>query len=98
MEKTKSRRRRPSGRQILQTALVFIIVFAFIALGAVGGYTINVIRSMPDYDLNALTGELSSLIYDRNETQIGTFRAAKNRLASGANRNTTSHEASHRFH
>ncbi|HCP14458.1 MAG TPA: penicillin-binding protein 1A [Peptococcaceae bacterium] len=80
MEKTKSRRRRPSGRQILQTALVFIIVFAFIALGAVGGYTINVIRSMPDYDLNALTGELSSLIYDRNETQIGTFRAAKNRL------------------
>lgn len=80
MEQTKRRRRRPHWRQILQTAIVCLVVVGFIAAGAIGGYTINVIRTMPDYDLSALTGELSSLIYDRDENQIGTFRAAKNRL------------------
>jgi penicillin-binding protein 1A len=80
MAETKRRRKRLKSRKILRTLFLSVVVVGFIAVGIIGGYSINVIRSMPEYDVSALTGELSTLIFDRNEIQVGTFRAQKNRL------------------
>jgi len=80
MAETKRRRKRLNGRKLLRTIFFSIVILGFIAVGIVGGYTINVIRNMPEYDISALTGELTTLIYDRDGNQVATFKAQKDRL------------------
>lgn len=80
MSDNKRPRKRINRRKLFHTVVLSLLLIGFIIVGMVGGYTFNVIRAMPDYNLDALTGDLTTLIFDNNNVQVGTLRAEKDRL------------------
>jgi len=75
-------RRRTRPKLKLGRALVLAFLLAsFIVLGAGIGFVVGAVRSMPRYDLENITGELSSFIYDKDDKVVTNLRNAKNRVA-----------------
>ncbi len=60
---------------VLATLLAF-----FIIMGAGVGYVVGVIRNMPEYDIKNITGELTSFVYDKDDVEVASLRAAKKRI------------------
>lgn len=75
MTRKKTRRKLKLGR----VALLAILLASFIILGAGVGYITGAIRNMPNYDLKNITGDLSSLIVDKDDKVVASLKADKNR-------------------
>ncbi|MGI6605993.1 MAG: PBP1A family penicillin-binding protein [Peptococcia bacterium] len=59
--------------------LAFLLV-SFIIIGAGLGFVVGALRTMPSYDLNNITGELSSMIYDKDDKEVMPLRTEKKRV------------------
>ncbi|MFY9377018.1 MAG: transglycosylase domain-containing protein, partial [Peptococcia bacterium] len=58
-----------------------IILILLIAVGAVVGLVAGSIATLPDYDLNNITGALSSTVFDMNGESVASLRTSKDRIA-----------------
>jgi len=70
---------RPKIKSRRIISLVVLLAF-FIIAGAGIGYVAGAIFTMPDYNLENITGDLSSIIIDKNGLEATTLRTDKNRV------------------
>lgn len=73
-------RRRP--RKKMRFGRILVITFllvSFIVMGAGIGFVVGALRNMPQYDPKSITGDLSSLIFDKNDDLVTSLRTDKNR-------------------
>ncbi len=59
--------------------LAFLLA-SFIIIGAGIGFVFGALRTLPSYDLNNITGELSSQIYDKDDKDVIALRTEKKRV------------------
>lgn len=59
--------------------LLFLIL-SFIIIGAGFGFVFGALRTLPSYDLDNITGELSSQIYDKDDKEVMALRTEKKRI------------------
>lgn len=81
MPRKKSRRKLKLGRA---TVLAFLLA-SFIIMGAGIGFVVGAVRNMPKYDLENITGDLSSFIIDKDNQVVTNLRNEKNRVAIESN-------------
>jgi penicillin-binding protein 1A len=67
-------------KQIVKLIFILILFACFVGAGALGGYVLSCVWSLPSYNLDALTGDLTTVVYDGREQQVGVFKAEQNRL------------------
>lgn len=61
-------------------AILAILLTSFIMVGAAIGFVAGAIRNMPQYDLDNITGDLSSFVLDMDDNRVASLKAAKNRV------------------
>lgn len=76
MPRNKSRPKLKLGRA---TVLAFLLA-SFIIMGAGIGFVVGAVRNMPRYDLENITGDLSSFIIDKDNQLVTNLRNEKNRV------------------
>ncbi|MDR1206391.1 MAG: PBP1A family penicillin-binding protein [Peptococcaceae bacterium] len=67
-------------KQIVKLIFILILFACFVGAGAAGGYVLSCVWSLPAYNLDSLTGDMTTVIYDSQEQQVGVFKAEQNRL------------------
>jgi penicillin-binding protein 1A len=60
--------------------ILAVLLVSFIIAGAGLGFVFGAIRSMPKYDLENITGALSSFILDKDNQEVTMLRTDKNRV------------------
>lgn len=74
-------RKRPQAKiRIGRVTILAVLIASFIIMGAGIGFIVGAVRNMPRYDLDNITGDLSSFIYDKDDTQITSLRTDKSRI------------------
>ena len=74
-------RKRPRIRiRYGRAAILAILLISFVVMGAGIGFVVGAIRSMPTYDLDNITGDLSSFILDKDDQVVTTLKTEKNRV------------------
>lgn len=74
-------RKRPRARiRYGRLLLLAVLLASFIIAGATMGYVFGAIRNMPQYDIENITGDLSSIIYDKENTEVTKLKTEKNRV------------------
>jgi len=74
-------RKRPRTRiRYGRIAVLAILLVSFVVMGAGLGFVVGAVRSMPAYDLENITGELSSFIIDKDDQVVTTLKTEKNRV------------------
>lgn len=81
MTRKKSRVKLKYGRFLL---LVFLIA-SFIFVGAGIGLVVGALYSLPDYDINNITGDLSSIIFDKDDQEVIPLRSTEKRVELAQN-------------
>lgn len=76
MTRKPSRPKVKIGRAII---LAFLLA-SFIIMGAGVGFVVGAVRNMPRYDLENITGDLSSFIIDKDNQVVTNLRNEKNRV------------------
>lgn len=61
-------------------AILAVLLISFIVLGAGIGFVAGALRNMPKYDLNNITGDLSSFVLDKDDQVVTSLKSAKNRV------------------
>ena len=79
MVKAKSRRRKVKVTRVIGLAFFVCVILGCVAAGLVAGYVYNVVNSHPNYDLSILAGDLTTYIYDKNDSLVGEFKGNKDR-------------------
>lgn len=79
-------RRKPRVKiRMGRAVLLSILLASFIIMGAGIGFIVGAVRSMPDYDLDYITGDLSSFVFDKDDRPVTTLRSDKNRVQLNQN-------------
>lgn len=79
-------RKRPRAKiRIGRLMILAILLASFIIMGAGIGFIVGAVRNMPRYDLDNITGDLSSFIYDKDDNQVTSLRTDKNRIVLDQN-------------
>lgn len=79
-------RKRPRAKiRIGRLAILSILLASFIIMGAGIGFIVGAVRNMPRYDLDNITGDLSSFIFDKDNVQVTSLRTDKNRIVLDQN-------------
>lgn len=74
-------RRKPRVRiRYGRIILLAVLLISFIGVGSVLGFVVGAVRNMPKYDIENITGDLSSFVFDRDEQEITKLRTEKNRV------------------
>jgi penicillin-binding protein 1A len=60
--------------------ILAVLLISYIGVGGVLGFVVGAVRNMPKYDIENITGELSSFVFDRDEQEITKLRTEKNRV------------------
>lgn len=62
-----------------------VVLASFIIIGAGMGFVVGAVRNMPKYDIENITGSLSSFIYDMDGKEITKLKTDKNRVQLAPN-------------
>ena len=74
-------RKRPRIRiRYGRVVILAILLISFVVMGAGIGFVVGAIRSMPAYDLENITGDLSSFVLDKDDQVVTTLKTEKNRV------------------
>lgn len=74
-------RKKPRAKLKLgRTTVLVLLLASFILVGAGIGFLVGAIRTMPHYDLENITGDLSSFILDKDNQVATSLKADKNRV------------------
>lgn len=60
--------------------LLLLLLASFVLIGAGIGFTVGALRTLPPYDLNNITGDLSSLLFDKDDQEVIALRTDKNKI------------------
>lgn len=84
MARSKRRRRKKKIRYSrLLLLIVLLASFVFVGLGL--GLVVGALATLPPYDLNHITGDLPSLLFDKDDQEVTPVRSAKNRVELSQN-------------
>lgn len=61
-------------------AILTILLTSFIVVGAGIGFVVGAIRNMPQYNLDNITGDLSSFVLDMDDNVVASLKSAKSRV------------------
>lgn len=74
-------RKRPQVKiRVGRVVILSLLLASFIIMGAGIGFVVGAVRNMPRYNLDNITGDLSSFIYDKDDNQVTSLRTDKNRV------------------
>jgi len=80
-----ARRRRHRKVKYSRIVLLFLLLASFIIMGLGFGLVVGALATLPEYDLNQITGDLPSLLYDKNDREVIPLRSEKNRVEISQN-------------
>lgn len=60
--------------------LLAFLIGSFILVGAGIGLVVGALYSLPDYDINNITGDLSSIIFDKDNHEVMPLRSTEKRV------------------
>jgi len=79
------RRRRRRKIKYSRIVLLFLLIASFIVLGLGFGLIVGSLGTLPNYDLNNITGDLPSILYDKDDQEVIPLRTEKNRVELSQN-------------
>ncbi|MBZ4653577.1 MAG: penicillin-binding protein [Peptococcaceae bacterium] len=65
--------------------LLAVLLASFIIVGAGIGFVVGAVRNMPPYDINNITGDLSSFVLDKDNQVVTSLKTDKNRVELKSN-------------
>lgn len=80
-----ARRKRRRKIKYSRVALLIVILASFIFVGLGLGLVVGALGTLPAYDLNHITGDLPSLLFDKDDREVIPLRSAKNRVELSQN-------------
>ncbi|MGI6145287.1 MAG: PBP1A family penicillin-binding protein [Clostridia bacterium] len=80
-----ARRRRRRKVKYSRIVLLFLLLASFVIMGLGFGLVVGALATLPDYDLNHITGDLPSILYDKNDQEVIPLRSEKNRVEISQN-------------
>ncbi|MGI6588888.1 MAG: PBP1A family penicillin-binding protein [Peptococcia bacterium] len=75
-----ARRKRRRKIKYSRMALLFLLLASFIFVGLGLGLVVGALGTLPAYDLNNITGDLPSLLFDKDDREVMPLRSQKNRV------------------
>ena len=72
-----ARRRRRRKVKYSRIVLLFLLLASFVIMGLGFGLVVGALATLPDYDLNHITGDLPSILYDKNDQEVIPLRSEK---------------------
>ena len=77
----KKRRRKFARTGCLKILFSLVLLVIFVGAGISTGLVVNAVRNMPAYDIDNISGSLSSILYDREGQEVTKLKAEKSRIA-----------------
>lgn len=80
-----SRRKRRRKIKYSRLVLLILLLASFIFVGLGLGLVVGALGTLPAYDLNRITGDLPSLLFDKDDREVIPLKSQKNRVELNQN-------------